>query len=86
MSRTESLSAKQPTANELHASTDPSLAEMLEDLAVLVGEAEQADARVRAHVALLRRKRATWAEIGQALRVSRQAAWQRFGSTTTNVS
>ena len=33
--------------------------------------------------ALLRDRRATWAEIGASLGVTRQAAWERFGRRTS---
>lgn len=52
---------------------------LLEDLVTIAGELEGAEHRLRRHVQLLRRRRVTWAEIGRALNVSRQAAWQRFG-------
>ncbi|MEZ0579268.1 hypothetical protein [Nocardioides sp. MH1] len=51
------------------------LLELLVELEAQVG-ASMKD--LRTCVALLRRRRATWREIGGALNVSRQAAWQRF--------
>lgn len=41
-------------------------------------EITAADRRLRECVQLLREHRATWREIGDALQVSRQAAWERF--------
>ena len=38
-----------------------------------------ADAGLRGLVDLLRTRKVSWARIGQALGVSRQAAWERFG-------
>ena len=38
-----------------------------------------ADAGLRGLVDLLRGRRVSWARIGEALGVSRQAAWERFG-------
>lgn len=64
------------------ASQDESIEQLLERLAALAWEAEAADGRVHEQVAALRRRRATWAEIGRALNVSRQAAWQRFAGAT----
>lgn len=40
---------------------------------------EAADAGLRGLVDLLRQREVSWARIGEALGVSRQAAWQRFG-------
>ena len=40
---------------------------------------ESADAGLRGLVDLLRTREVSWARIGAALGVSRQAAWQRFG-------
>lgn len=51
---------------------------MLADLSTLIDDVDQASRRLQDHVALLRAHRATWVEIGMALGVSRQAAWQRF--------
>ena len=56
----------------------PSLEELLATLPVLAAEARAADDRLREQVALLKDRRATWAEIGSALNVTRQAAWERF--------
>jgi hypothetical protein len=39
---------------------------------------EAEERRLRACVRMLRARRATWREIGDALHVSRQAAWERF--------
>ncbi|WP_147381504.1 hypothetical protein [Nocardioides immobilis] len=41
-------------------------------------EIEAGERRLRECVRLLRAHRATWREIGDALQVSRQAAWERF--------
>ena len=55
-----------------------SIEELLATLPLLAAEARQADERLRERVALLKDRRATWAEIGSALKVTRQAAWERF--------
>ena len=60
-------------------SHEASLEALLATLPLLAAEARLADERLHARVALLKDRRATWAEIGSALNVSRQAAWQRFG-------
>lgn len=44
-------------------------------------EIEAGERRLRECVRLLRAHRATWREIGDALQVSRQAAWERFRTT-----
>ena len=43
------------------------------------GRVEAADAGLRGLVDLLRQREVSWAKIGEALGVSRQAAWERFG-------
>lgn len=55
------------------------LDDLLATLPTLAAEARVADERLHERVALLKERRATWAEIGAALNVSRQAAWERFG-------
>ena len=74
------------TVRALHApptDTGPpealSLDDLLATLPTLAAEAAQAEVRLRERVALLKERRATWAEIGSALSVTRQAAWERFG-------
>lgn len=39
------------------------------------------DARntLQAHIDLLRERKVSWGRIGEALKISRQAAWERFG-------
>ena len=39
---------------------------------------ESSRARLQDSIDLLRRREVSWAEIGDALGVSRQAAWERF--------
>ncbi|MGW2223452.1 ClpX C4-type zinc finger protein [Nonomuraea sp. NPDC001684] len=41
---------------------------------------EQAERDLRAWVAILRARNVTWARIGQALGITRQAAWDRFAA------
>jgi hypothetical protein len=55
------------------------LEDLLASLPALAAEAVDAETRLRERVALLKDRRATWAEIGAALHVTRQAAWERFG-------
>jgi hypothetical protein len=55
-----------------------SLVELLDLLPDLEAEVDASYARLHACVAQLRERRASWREIGEALEVSRQAAWQRF--------
>jgi ClpX C4-type zinc finger len=52
--------------------------EMLASLARIQASALQADAAVHDHVAVLRERGISWTRIGQALGVSKQAAWERF--------
>jgi ClpX C4-type zinc finger len=52
--------------------------EMLASLARIQAAVAQADAAVHDHVAVLRGRGISWARIGEALGVSKQAAWERF--------
>lgn len=47
-------------------------------LPVIEADIERDRAQLRECVALLRARRASWREIGDALSVTRQAAWERF--------
>lgn len=73
--------ADKPTPTDVtafHGTHD--VQDLLTELPALVADERGARERLRQHVALLRRHRATWAEIGGALSISRQAAWQRFNA------
>jgi hypothetical protein len=52
--------------------------EMLASLARIQAAVAQADAAVHDHVAVLRERGISWTRIGEALGVSKQAAWERF--------
>ena len=52
--------------------------ELLSSLARIQGVVAQADAAVHHHVSLLRDRGISWTRIGEALGVSKQAAWERF--------
>jgi hypothetical protein len=52
---------------------------LLRRLTSAAGHAAAADAGLRGLVDLLRSRTVSWARIGDALEVSRQAAWERFG-------
>src|SRR3954447_25164523 len=52
--------------------------EMLGRLPLVSGTAGQVDRYLRAWVGLIRERHISYAEIGKALGVSRQAAWERF--------
>jgi hypothetical protein len=51
---------------------------MLASLAKIQAAVVQADAAVHDHVAVLRDRGISWTRIGEALGVSKQAAWERF--------
>ena len=59
------------------------LDDLLATLPTLAADAVRAEVRLRERVTLLRDRRATWAEIGASLGVTRQAAWERFGRRTS---
>lgn len=52
--------------------------ELLASLARIQAVVSQVDAAVHDHVATLRDRGISWTRIGQALGVSKQAAWERF--------
>jgi ClpX C4-type zinc finger len=52
--------------------------ELLASLARIQAVVSQVDAAVHDHVAILRDRGISWTRIGQALGVSKQAAWERF--------
>ena len=52
--------------------------EMLASLSRTQAAVSQADAAVHDHVAVLRDRGISWTRIGEALGVSKQAAWERF--------
>jgi ClpX C4-type zinc finger len=52
--------------------------ELLASLARIQAVVSQVDAAIHDHVAVLRDRRISWTRIGQALGVSKQAAWDRF--------
>jgi hypothetical protein len=52
---------------------------LLKSLAGHNGAFERIDAGMQDIVDILRERQVSWAAIGQALAVSRQAAWKRFG-------
>src|SRR5262245_54344843 len=52
---------------------------LLKTLAGYSGAFERIDAAMQDIVDILREREVSWAMVGQALAVSRQAAWKRFG-------
>jgi len=52
--------------------------ELLASLGRIQAVVSQVDAALHDHVALLRDRGISWTRIGQALGVSKQAAWERF--------
>lgn len=54
------------------------VSDLLSLLPEIEADIEAEERRLRACVRMLRARRATWREIGDALQVSRQAAWERF--------
>ena len=53
---------------------------LLKSLAAYNGAFERIDAAMQDIADILREREVSWAIIGEALAVSRQAAWKRFGS------
>jgi hypothetical protein len=77
--------ATQPTPPAPPTRPNPLLPEdaltenLLKTLAGYNGAFERVDAGMQDIVDILRERELSWATIGQALAVSRQAAWKRFG-------
>ena len=69
---------KQETPNPLLPDNAPTEI-LLKTLAGYRGAFERIDAAMQDIVDILREREVSWAMIGQALAVSRQAAWKRFG-------
>ncbi len=73
---------RKPTTHEMpsllpdHAPTET----LLKSLAAHNGAFERIDAGMQDIADILREREVSWAAIGQALAISRQAAWKRFGS------
>jgi len=55
--------------------------EMLAKLPLIVQSVNQGDKFLRSWIELLRERKLSWAQIGQAVGISRQAAWERFSGT-----
>lgn len=74
---------RRPAAQEVPNSLLPDSAPtetLLKTLAGYNGAFERVDAAMQDIADILREREVSWATIGQALAVSRQAAWKRFGS------
>ncbi|HCB07582.1 MAG TPA: hypothetical protein DEQ43_25580 [Nocardioides bacterium] len=61
---------------------DQANVEMLARLPLVSATAAQVDRYLRVWVGLIRERHISYAEIGKALGVSRQAAWERFSRVT----
>ena len=59
--------------------------ELLASLARIQAVVSQVDAALHDHVAILRDRGISWTRIGQALGVSKQAAWERFSGEDLTV-
>jgi hypothetical protein len=52
--------------------------QMLEHIPRIAEVADQVEGNLRSWVLELRRRKVTWARIGEALGITRQSAWERF--------
>ena len=73
----ELILAENPSS-EFGSWTDRPEDELLASLARIQAVEAQVDAAVHDHVDILRGRGVSWTRIGQALGVSKQAAWERF--------
>jgi len=60
--------------------------ELLSTLSLIMRSAEQNNDFAEEWVQMLREKRASWTEIGQALGVARQSAWEKYAHRTNGKS
>jgi ATP-dependent Clp protease ATP-binding subunit ClpX len=81
----QAITEKKPATPATREVRNPLLPEnaptenLLKTLAGYNGAFERVDAGMQDIVDILREREVSWATIGQALAVSRQAAWKRFG-------
>jgi hypothetical protein len=78
MAKEAATQAQQEVPNPLLPDNAPT-EDLLKTLAGYNGAFERVDAAMQDIVDILREREVSWAMIGQALAVSRQAAWKRFG-------
>ena len=74
----QDATSKQEVPNPLLPDNAPTET-LMKTLAGYNGAFERIDAGMQDIVDILREREVSWATIGQALTVSRQAAWKRFG-------
>ena len=74
----QDATSKQEVPNPLLPDNAPTET-LMKTLAGYNGAFERIDASMQDIVDILREREVSWATIGQALTVSRQAAWKRFG-------
>jgi hypothetical protein len=80
---TAAFAAPENASQKIIGWSDESMsdADMLARLPLVSATAAQVDRYLHAWVARIRRRHLSYAEIGKALGVSRQAAWERFSRT-----
>lgn len=76
----DSRSPKRVAARTRAVWDEMSDTELLSKLPLIVRSAEQNSEFLNDWVALIRERKVSWAHIGKALGVSRQAAWERFAA------
>lgn len=62
------------------------LTELLATLPLIIKSADQNDAFAAEWVEMLRERRASWTEIGKALGVARQSAWEKYARRSDSKS
>ena len=70
--------ARRDTAQEWKAWTSMADSDLLASLAGVLRRAETVRENLQARIEELRRRDVSWSRIGEALNMSRQAAWERF--------
>jgi len=78
------FSSKRGTQSIAHPPWDEmNDAEMLGKLPLIAMTADQVNRFLYDWVQLIRERKLSWAHIGKAMGISRQAAWERFGRSVT---
>ena len=70
--------ALEDTPVQHHAWAEMSASDLLHSLNTAAGQVDQARDALQARIDTLRAREVSWAAIGAALDISRQAAWERF--------
>ena len=75
----EVLDSDERRGRELSIGPDSEVADvLLDELRINAAGLKQSEEQLQRAVSLLRKNQVVWSQIGQAIGISRQAAWERF--------